>query len=110
MKKLLIAMVLLWPFAAAHEASAASEKIQAVSSAGISCNGALPSRITQRFVNHAKRACEGRVRCSVRATQAAGARRLTRYACTDFYVVARCGFVNREFRSKGIKKRLRVSC
>jgi len=109
MKKLLIVMVMLWPFAAIHEAGAV-EKIRAVSSAGISCNGPLPPRITRRFVNHAKRACENRVKCSVRATYAAGARRLARYACTDFYVVARCGLVNREFRSKRIKGKLHVGC
>ena len=47
MKKLLIVMVMLWPFAAAHEAGA-SEKIRVVADAGISCNGPLPPRITRR--------------------------------------------------------------
>jgi hypothetical protein len=109
MKKLAVAVFLLWPLAAVHEAGA-SEKIGAITNAGITCSGQLPPRIARRFVEHAKRACEDRVRCFVRATSAAGQRRLARYACTNYFVVAKCDGVDREFRSKRIRGTMRIRC
>jgi hypothetical protein len=104
-------MAMLWPFAVAHDASAA-EKISSIANAGITCNGNLPPRIAQRYVTHVKRACEHRVKCSVRATAAAGSRRLMkRHGCTGFFVVTKCaGGGEKEFRSNNIKRGLRVSC
>jgi hypothetical protein len=109
-KKLVILMLMLWPFAVTHDASAA-EKITSIANAGIICSGNLPPRIAQRYVTHVKRACEHRVRCSVRATSAAGSRRLMkRHGCTGFFVVTKCSGAEKEFRSNNIKRRLRVSC
>lgn len=109
MKKLVIAVMLLWPFAAAHQASAV-EMIGAISSAGITCTGQLPEKISRRFVSQAKRACEKRATCSIRATYVGGARKFARYGCTNFYVVANCGGKDKEFRSQAIKGKLRVIC
>lgn len=109
MKKFVIAVLLFWPLVAVSQAGA-TEKIIEVTNAGITCSGQLPPRITRRFVTHAKQACKKRVRCTVRATAAAGSRRLARYACTGYFVQAKCGGVNREFHSDQIKRKLRIRC
>ncbi len=109
MKKIVIAIMLLWPLIAVQQAAAA-EKISAVTNAGITCTGKLPDKISDRFMRQAKRACEKRGACTIRATYISGARKLARYGCTDFYVVAKCGAANKEFRSKAIKGKLRITC
>ncbi len=109
MKKFVIAIMLLWPLIAVQQAGAA-EKISAVTSAGITCTGKLPDKVSDRFVRQAKRACEKRATCTIRATYVSGARKLARYGCTNFYVVAKCGAANKEFRSQAIKGKLRVTC
>jgi hypothetical protein len=109
MKKFVIALVLLWPLITVQQTLAA-EKIGAVTGAGITCTGKLPDKISARFMRQAKRACEKRGTCTIRATYISGARKLARYGCTNFYVVAKCGAVNREFRSKAIRGKLRIAC
>ena len=109
MKKFVIALMLLWPFIAVQQ-TAAAEKIGTVINAGITCTGKLPDRISARFMRQARRACEKRGACTIRATYISGARRLARYGCTDFYVAVKCGTTNREFRSKAIKGKLRITC
>jgi hypothetical protein len=109
MKKFVIALMLLWPFIAVQQ-TAAAEKIGAVTGAGITCTGKLPDKVSARFMRQVKRACEKRGTCTIRATYISGARKLARYGCTDFYVVAKCGAANKEFRSKAIKGKLRITC
>lgn len=109
MKKIVIAIMLLWPLIAVQQAGAA-EKIGAVTKAGITCTGQLPDKISARFVRQARRACEKRATCTIRATYISGARKLARYGCSNFYVVAKCGAADKEFRSQAIKGKLRITC
>lgn len=109
MRKLFIAVILLLPLMAWQQAGAA-EKIGAVSQAGFTCTGKVPDKIIKRFENQVKRACERRGYCVIRATYISGARKLARYGCSNFYVVANCGGKNQEFRSAAIKGKLKIAC
>lgn len=107
-KKLLVATMLLLPFAAFQSADAV-EKIRDVTSAGLTCSSA-PATLGPRFHKYATRACKGRAVCIVKATNVTGSKRLKSYGCTDFYVVTNCGSQNKEVRAKDVREKLRVGC